>query len=72
MPDTELDGFEREGEGGVLIHMFYIHVYMSKTKIVYIKFFLILLGCFLGGWGGGGGSMKGCYPRHPLLLCRCI
>ena len=46
MPDTELDGFEREGEGGVSIHMFYIHVYMSKTKIVYIKFFLILLGCF--------------------------
>ena len=49
--DTEL-GFEREGGGGMLIHMFYIHVYMSKTKILYMKFFLLFAVCFIGGGGG--------------------
>ena len=55
----------------MLIHMFNIHVYMSKTKILYIKFFFLFSGfliggclcVFFGGWVGWG--LKGVLPTKP-------
>ena len=32
IPDTELDGFEREDGGGVLIHMFYTQIYVHEQN----------------------------------------
>ena len=42
----------------VLIHMFYIH---EQNKNSY---FFLLVYLFLGG----GGSIKGCYPRNPFCF----
>ena len=61
-----LDGFEREG-GGVLKHMF-IYMYMSKTKILYIKFLLHFAGlCYLL-FGEGGGSKRGATNVTPFCF----
>ena len=53
-PDAELYGFEREGKGRGFI-------YMSKTKILYIKFLLLIAGLFYL-FLGGGGLNKGVLP----------
>ena len=76
IPDTNLDGFEREAEGKgfdtPVFHEQNKKYYTLNSFFILLVWSIVCLPFFFFGGGGGGDSKKGCYPRYHLPLRRFI